>query len=385
MKILCICYENMGGLIGGVRQVVEINQAFCAHGHQVEASVPKIGIYQKKACFKINYVPTINVKVLRPLVYHFLLPFYVLADALRFKPDVILVHELFFSCAPTIVALLLRRPYFMLVDGDIEDFIVHHYPRPIIAWLNLLRWINFKFTKGVITVSMALQKILVERYGIPQEKMILINNGADPDVFRPMEKATVCRSLGFKPDVFYVGFLGGLFSWHGLESLIKSMPLVLSRHPEVKFIIAGHGPMETGLRRQAEELNLTKSLIFTGAVPFDLAPQYMNIFDICLVFFNPIRKNPGNPIKLFEYLGCGKPVITSKQGGYGEIVERINAGLGVDFQNPQKLAEAIITLIENDQLRKKMGDNGRQAVVQEFNWGATARMLEEYFIQAAAS
>ena len=78
-----------------------------------------------------------------------------------------------------------------------------------------------------------------------------------------------------------------------------------------------------------------------------------------------MRKNPGSSVKLFEYLACAKPVIASRAGGYGRIVREAQAGLEVDAENPDSVAQAIGALIKDKGLREKMGRNwpGRPALV----------------------
>jgi glycosyltransferase involved in cell wall biosynthesis len=378
MRILCICYENMAGRIGGVRQVMEIGEHLIRHGHRVEILAPGFGRYKKPTALKIRYVPTINRRILRSLIYHLLLPFYLLGVCLRFRPDVILIYEIFATCFPSIIARVMNLPYVVFVNGDIEDFEAQHYSRLILNWIDLMRRINFKFTNGVITISDKLKEIMYKKYRISLKKITILNNAADPDFFKPMERDEACRILGLTKECFYVGFLGGLYPWHGVDYLIKSAPLVLDRYPEVNFIIAGHGPLRNELMHSADELGVAANFMFPGEVSFDLVPTYINAFDICVVFFKPIRKNPGSPIKLFEYLACAKPVIASDAGGYGALVERLEAGIGVDAQNPKALAGVIITLLENKDLREMMGRNGRDAVIREFSWSRVSEILEDH-------
>lgn len=379
MRILCICYEDMGGQIGGVRQVMEIGENLLLRGHQVEVSCPRIRKYRATTSLRIRYIPTISIRILRNLTYQLLSPLYILGTCLKFRPDIILTYEIFLTCIPLIMAKLIRRPYVAFVNGDIEDFEIQRCPKSILDCIDLLRKINFRFADGIVTVTEELKEIMVKRYRIPLHKITLVNNGVNPCVFKPMDKGEACRALGLDKGYFYVGFLGGLYLWHGLEALIKSAPLVLNRYPKTNFIIAGGGPMKDELIRLARELRVIDNFIFTGNVPFDLAPEYMSVFDICVVFFKAIRKNPGNPIKLFEYLACARPVIASNEGGYGDFVERYEAGMGVDSKNPQAVAEAIISLIENEDLRERMGKKGREAVVGEFTWNKTTEILESQF------
>ncbi|MBN3038763.1 MAG: glycosyltransferase family 4 protein [Candidatus Omnitrophica bacterium] len=379
MKILSVCYEDMSGSIGGVRQVIEIGEHLMRRNHRVEVSVAGIGKYRQKTDLKINYVPTVNIRILRPLVYHLLSFFHILVTCLVFKPDIILTYEIFFSFTPLAIAKIIGRPHVLFVNGDIEDFKIKNYPGPALFFIDTLRKINLKFSTRIITVSEQLKEMICDKYQILSEKIDLVHNGVDITEFKPMDRNTACKKLGLNADTFHIGFLGGLFSWHGLDCLVRSAPLVLSRYPKTKFIIAGHGPMKEKLISLAEESKVKESFIFTAQVPFDLVPFYINSFDICIVFFKPVRKNSGNPVKMFEYLACAKPIVASKQGGYGDFVEELQAGQGVDIFNQKEVAQAIISLKENEQLRADMAERARKAAVDKYSWDKVVQMLEDVF------
>jgi len=378
MRILTICYEDMGGYIGGVRQVIEINRGLSLNGHKVELCVPAIRRYSQDTPFKINYIPTIHRKFLQPLIYHLVSFFYLFFICIKFKPDIILTFEVFFTCVPMVVAKIFHLPYIVFVNGDTEDFKLQNYPGFILLLIDLLRNINFKFSDKIITVTETLKDILSSKYKISPDKISIVNNGIDPEVFKPLDKTNVCKDLNLDSQKFYVGFLGGLFPWHGLDKLVKSAPTVLEKYPQVKFIIAGHGPEEDKLITLVEELGLIESFIFYKEIPFDLVPKYLNIFDICILFFASIRKNMGNPIKLYEYLACGKPVIASNLPEYGLFLEKIEAGIAVDSNNPSSIAEALIKITEDRPLREKMSINAREVVVNNFTWHHTVLEIEKY-------
>lgn len=383
MKILCICYEDMGGAIGGVRQVVEIAEHLLKRGHKVEISAPRIRKYSGITSLKIRYVPTINIKILRPLVYHLLSFFYIFGAFIKFKPDIVLTYEIFLSFIPSLIAGLNKTPQFVVVNGDTEDFQVKGYPRPLLLLIDVIRRINFWMSNGVVTVTEELKQILSKQYKIEEEKILIVHNGADTEVFKPMEKRQARKMVGLDAEQFYIGFLGGLYPWHGVDYLIKSIPEVSQKYPSARFVIAGHGPEKRRLADLAEKLQVANRTIFLGAIPFEKVPLYINSFDVCVVFFKPVRRNSGNPIKLFEYLSCARPIIASREGGYGAFVEGIGAGIRVQASKSQEVARAISRLIENRNERERMGKQARDAVVTQYSWNKTAEALENFFCKQA--
>jgi len=90
-------------------------------------------------------------------------------------------------------------------------------------------------------------------------------------------------------------------------------------------------------------------------------------------------------MKLWEYLACGRPVITTAGPGYGETVEEIGCGLAAEPENARDLARQLIRLLEDPDARRKMGERGRTAVIQAHTWGARAKELEQVLDMAIAA
>lgn len=379
MKILCLCYEDMGGFIGGVRQVLKIAEGLVERGHTVEISAPRISKYKGNLKAGLSYIPLLNYKFFRPLSYNFLAFFCILGKVLRFRPERILVYEIFFSPIPLIISRIFNLPCVVFVNGGIEDFKFRGWLKIVLWYLKFLRPINLASADKIITVTDELKKDISDDYNIPSEKIVVVNNGVDPEEFRPRDRQDCCQSLGLGSAYKYVGFLGGIYSWHGLDNLLKSAPRVIKEFPEAKFIIAGDGPLRESLIELARGINISEYLIFPGKVPFELVPVWMNVFDVAVVFFKPVRKNQGNPIKLYEYLACQRPVITSKVKGYGDFVERLGAGLAVDSDNPREIAEGVIKLLGDDSLRKKISLAGRGVIAGEYSWISSAKAVEKTF------
>lgn len=376
MKILSVCYEDMGGYIGGVRQVVEIGRALFQLGHQIEVISPDIRRYKESLPFKIRYLPIIHKKILQPLSYSFTSLFYLIKSCFIFKPDIIFTYEIFSSFIPMLVAKIFSLPYVVFVNGDTEDFRLQHFPLPLLWMIEFIRRFNLEFCDGVVTVTEGLKDALVKKYKFPVDKIIVVNNGVDSDYFRPLGRNEVLAKLGFDRSNFYIGFLGGMWPWHGLDLLIKSAPLILAKIPNARFILAGHGPERETLISLIREMKLEQYFILKGEIAFKEVVQVINSFDAGILFFKPVRKNPGCPIKLFEYLACGKPVIATDIDNYGRLLENYSAGIAVNSDDPATIAKAIIKLAQDEKLRQQMGEAARGIAVKQFSWRSTAQAIE---------
>ncbi|MFZ5799797.1 MAG: glycosyltransferase, partial [Candidatus Omnitrophota bacterium] len=125
-----------------------------------------------------------------------------------------------------------------------------------------------------------------------------------------------------------------------------------------------------------EQWGLKPYFSVEGEIEFGKVPQFINGLDVAILFFKPVRKNPGNPLKLFEYLACGKPVIATDIENYGRLLEHHSAGLAVDSENPVSVAEAILRLARDQELYRRMSAQARQVAVGRFSWKNTALTIE---------
>lgn len=225
---------------------------------------------------------------------------------------------------------------------------------------------------ALIAVTDGIKRYLV-RHGVGENKIWVIGNGANTDLFRPMDQNIIRSELGLDPVSTYVCFVGNLAPWQGVEYFIHAAPLVLERDSEVKFLIVGDGAIRDKLEKMVSNLGLNENFIFTGTVPYEDVPKYINAGDICVVPKLKVFGYGYSPLKLYEYMACGKPVIATNTKGF-EILELYNAGLLVNPEVAQELSEAIVKLQEGE-LRKRMGENGRVAIIEEYSWEKVAERV----------
>lgn len=233
---------------------------------------------------------------------------------------------------------------------------------------------------AVIAVTQEIRDYLINRE-VDKSKVWVIENGANTELFKPIKDNNVLKELKNRLHINYdekvVLFVGNLAPWQGVEYLIHATPLIIKEIPKTKFLIVGEGAMKEKLKFLCKELGIEHSIIFTGTVPYENIPQYVNIGDICIA---PKRKMKSgySPLKLYEYMACGKPVIATNTAGF-EILEQHNAGILVNLGYSEELSNAIIKLLRNKQLREQMGTNGRKLVASEYSWENTAKKTGDVF------
>ena len=170
-------------------------------------------------------------------------------------------------------------------------------------------------------------------------------------------------------------FVGRLVEKKGVKYAIAAMPIVLEKHPDAKFIIIGDGPLKDELKSQVKKLNLESSIIFAGGVPNNELPKYCATADL---FLGPsiTAKNgdsEGFGLVFVEALLCKCCVVASDLKAVSNIIKNEKTGIQVDVKNTELFAEKIIELIEDENKREKLAENGYEFVKNKFTWDISAR------------
>jgi glycosyltransferase involved in cell wall biosynthesis len=234
------------------------------------------------------------------------------------------------------------------------------------------------FSDKIIAVTPGIKANLESAYRIPGEKITVVPNGANTSMFKPLEQGACRKELGLDLETSYICFVGNLAPWQGVEYLVNAAPSVLSRFRDCRFLIVGDGVMKNELLNLSRELGIEDIFIFTGVVPYDRVPVYINASDVCVAPFIFARnaKIGLSPLKLYEYMACGKPVVASAISGVADALEASEGGLSVPPENPEVLAEAILKLLKNQELREKMGSKGLSYVTENYSWHSVAKKVE---------
>jgi len=225
----------------------------------------------------------------------------------------------------------------------------------------------------VITVSNEEKDRYINEYNISKDKVIVIMNTINLDLFRSLE----IKPLNFN-DEFVISYIGGFGSFRGLDVAIRAMPEVLREISNARLLLVGKGMKnyEYYLRKLCKLLKVEGRVTFTGWIDFRLVPSYISVSDVCLI---PYRKCTFTDIaishKLFQYMAMGKPIVTSDVKATMRIVKECKCGLVFPSGNHKKLAECIIRLYEDKKLCKKLGRNGKISVEKKYNWNNESKKL----------
>jgi glycosyltransferase involved in cell wall biosynthesis len=179
-----------------------------------------------------------------------------------------------------------------------------------------------------------------------------------------------------------VGFIGSFTRWHGVETLFDAAMSAIQRESTLRFLMIGEGDLRSALQKRAADLGLEQSIIFTGLVPHSDAPRYLAACDILVsphLGFEDGTKFFGSPTKLFEYMAMGKPIIASRLEQIGEVIRDGATGLQMTPGDANQLADQILKLAHDGELRTRLGATARQEAVQHYAWNANVgRILKSF-------
>lgn len=216
---------------------------------------------------------------------------------------------------------------------------------------------------------------LLQDMGIPEQQMSVIPNGTDPGKFHPIDASALIHRLEIE-DRKVILTITRLVYRKGIDTVIRSMKQIIKQNPEVIYLIAGGGEDEQRLKNLADELELNSWIKFVGRVPDEELLLYYNA---CDVFVMPSKTAPPNVegfgIVFLEANACGKPVVGSNSGGIPDAIIDEETGRMVPEDNPDELADAILTFLNDRELAQEVGTRGRQRVVNELNWDEIAERL----------
>jgi len=244
--------------------------------------------------------------------------------------------------------------------------------RPIGGFIgNLVMKKNIHISKKVTFTTDSLR----HSCGIPLNKSELVPNGVDTELFKEYPSDEIKKELGISNN-FVVGYVGVFREWIDLEPLFAAVKQ-LDENLNIKLLMVGGGVGYEKNVQLAKEYDLLKNVIFTGTVPYTQVPKYISCMDVCVIPFklDAVSQN-SLPLKLFEYMACEKPVISTKVEGIMTAVQ--NKILYAS--NTEEYKNKIIALYNDEGLRKRLGFKGRMFVEKNYNWSNITSKLEKILL-----
>lgn len=212
----------------------------------------------------------------------------------------------------------------------------------------------------------------------------VVPNGVSTEAHKnPGDVASWRKKLAVGADAeLIIGFVGSIRPWHGVHMLIEALAELVNRGTKVSLALVGDNQMmfET-LTQQCERLGVTDRVIFTGALPFETIPSVMAAIDILIAPYPEMDEFYFSPLKVFEYMAAGKPIVASRIGQITDILTHEKNGLLVAPGNPVEIANAITKLHGDKEFSHRLAAQAREDAVADHTWANRMRTITGIFNQ----
>lgn len=308
--------------------------------------------------------------------------------ARQLKPDLLHAHSPVLNAFPALhVGHQLGIPVVYEIRAFWEDAAVDHGTQP--EWGLRYRLTREMETRAVrqasqvVTICGGLRGDLIAR-GIPLDKIGVVPNAVDIEQFsRGGEPDLALKARLGLADSQVIGFLGSFYAYEGLDLLIKALPLILEKAPDVKLLLVGGGPQEANLKAQAAALNLADKVVFVGRVPHTEVNRYYDLVDLLAYPRHAMRLTDlVTPLKPLEAMAQGRLLIASDVGGHQELIEDGYTGVLFRAGDVADLTDKALAALNLTDGGTTLRNNGRRFVENERNWAKSIANYQAIYARA---
>jgi glycosyltransferase involved in cell wall biosynthesis len=297
-----------------------------------------------------------------------------------FQPDVLYERYALFATAGLELAQRRGVPLLLEVNAPLVEEQQQQrglsLPRVAVAAQRLA----FAGADELLVVSRWLERY-VQEHGAAAERVTVVPNAADPDLFRPRaEPSPLRRSLGFG-DRLVLAFVGAMKPWHGVPRLVDALR---DLGDGFRLLLVGDGPELEATRARARAHGLDHAVHFTGAVPHDAVPDWLAAADVALVPYDVTAAQYFSPVKLFECMAMGMPIAAARAGQTDEILGQGRLGALYDPADPAEPAATVRRLAADLPAARRAGAAARQHVLAHHTWERNAERVEQLAARALA-
>ena len=362
-------------------QIMQMCEAFANQGFDVELVLPRrknpikedaFLYYGIDKNFNIKYLPspdwTMSRSFLKRIIFltqSILFAFF----AKRFVKSQIKEKDYIIYSRDLFTLYLLRN----IVPKDKIIFEAHNFPKKILSWHKKL----FSKLEKIVAISHALEEDFKKNFS--HLKILLARDGFDESLFAKIFSKNEARKLlNIEKDAKLVLYTGQLFWWKGVETLIKSKLFWQNSAP---LYIVGGLPENTSKLESFTEMLELKNVFFAGQKPSKEIPLYLAAADLVVVPNSgkaEISQRYTSPLKVFEAMAAGKPIIASNLPSLREILNEKTA-IFFEADNAIDLAEKIDFLFKNMDLAETLGKNAKKDSLN-YSWNFRANLIKNFLI-----
>lgn len=238
------------------------------------------------------------------------------------------------------------------------------------------------YSSLVVVISDVVRNLMLEKYDIEEDKIIVAHNGANIEFMKPMPGSSIRQEHGISEDDFVIGFVGQLHPWQGIDELLEVFRRLHREKSHTWLVIAGTHDDLPRYQRQARDFGIEGRVIFLGPVEYQKIPSVIGIFDVAMApgcVGEDLRFEMRSPLKVYEYMSCGKPVVAARLGSIEGYFKDRKIGFMVSRGSVDEMFEALIWLHNHPSELKEMGVAARHFAEQELSWNAIATRIMNSF------
>jgi glycosyltransferase involved in cell wall biosynthesis len=249
--------------------------------------------------------------------------------------------------------------------------------RPLAGWV--ARWLQRRNARIATRVTVSSEP-LRRSPDFPTDKVVFVPNGVDTRLFIEQPADLLRRQLGFE-GCFVLGFVGALREWVDFGPVFAALASLREHYPDLRLLIVGGESRLQEMKQMAAEQGIARQVMFIGKVSYSRVPLYISAMDACLIPFRSIAIAEGAlPLKLLEYMACGRPVIcTPLPGVIGAVGDRV-----LYATSQEGWDSSIVQLHEDPKMGVRMGVDGSEFVKRHYSWSEICRQFEMVLLHATS-
>jgi len=287
----------------------------------------------------------------------------------KINPDVVHVQNIGMGIPGFLAKKFLRKPYVVWGQGS-EVYFPWLFKKPISK-------LALKNANAVIALTEDMKE---EMQRTCNRDILVIPNGVDLERFENLSRDMMRCQLRARADERLVIFVGRFRLEKGVRYLIEAMETIKQERQSVKLILVGEGPEEAALKLLVGQLDLADCIDFLGQISNEEVPRYMAAAD---VFALP-SLSEGFPIVILEAMASGLPIVATNITGLPEVVHNGENGFLVESKNSIELAEKVLLLLQDNELRGRIAQNNKQRA-KDYTWEKVIDRLEQVYQKIVAA
>lgn len=295
----------------------------------------------------------------------------------EFKPDIIVYRQYLYNYAPIWAAKVSGLSTVAEVNSikSVEIGLSQNNP----PWMSVVKWAE-KYplirSDKIFCVSSAIKKDLDQI--VNGNLVSVIPNGVDGDVFdrNAYDPRKIKEELGIAGKTV-LGYAGSYKSWHGVSLTVNVIEKLRNTHPDFHLLLIGRGETFQKVKEQIQINKLESFVTQIDYVPHAEMPKYLSIIDVALMTYPIFEGFYFSPLKMYEYMAVGMPVVSTNIGQIGDVIENDKTGVLVDDPTADNFVLAILSITEHTDNLAKISAYSRKVAIEKHSWIVNAKAVLE--------